>query len=65
MEIKVWHLRKKQNITLEQLSKLSGIPKSTLSDIESNRVEVKLYQLEKIANALNCHISDLYDSPYK
>lgn len=65
MEIKVSQIRYQKNITLEQLSKLSGIPISTLSDIENERVSVKIVQLEKIAAALNCHISDLYDSPYK
>lgn len=65
MEIKLWQVRHKQNITLTQLSELSGISKSTLNNIENNRVEVKLNYLEKIAEALNCHISDLYDSPYK
>lgn len=64
MKIKVWQKRHEKNLTLERLSEISGIPKSTISDIENENVEVKLYQLERIAMALKCRISDLFDSDY-
>lgn len=65
MKIKLLQIRYQKNITLKQLSELSGISKSTISNIESEKVAVKIVQLEKIARALGCRISDLYDSPYK
>ena len=65
MEIKVWNLRKKQNITLTQLSKLTDIPRSTLNDIENGKTIPNLSHLEKIAIALSCRITDLFDSEYK
>lgn len=64
MKIKVWQKRHEKNLTLQRLSEISGIPKSTISDIENENVEVKLYQLERIAMALKCRISDLFDSDY-
>lgn len=65
MIIKTWHARDKQNITLTQLSKMTGISKSTLNNIENGKTSPTLNQLESIAKALNMRISDLYESEYK
>ena len=65
MEIRVWHIRHIKNITLTQLSELSGIPKSTLNDWENGKTIPNMQQIEKIAMAMDCRIQDLYDSPYK
>ena len=50
--MKVWDARVKKKLTLRQLSKMTGITKSTLNNIENNRVDPKLSQLAKIAQAL-------------
>ena len=60
--IKVWEVRVKKKLTLRQLSKLTGITKSTLNNIENNRVDPKLSQLVKIAKVLNISIENLYES---
>lgn len=60
--IKVWEVRVKKKLTLRQLSKLTGITKSTLNNIENNRVDPKLSQLAKIAQALKVPIEELYES---
>lgn len=65
MVINVWKMRTKKNMTLTQLSELSGIPKSTLNDLENEKTKPNIVQLEKIAIALDCRITDLFDSPYK
>ena len=65
MIIKTWHARDRRNITLTQLSKMTGISKSTLNNIENGRTSPTLDQLERIAKALNVKISSLYESEYK
>ncbi|MFQ7680240.1 helix-turn-helix domain-containing protein [Coprobacillus cateniformis] len=63
--IKTWNARNNSNITLEELSRLTGISVTTLNRIENGVVDPRIGQLEKIAKALNVKISDLYESPYK
>lgn len=65
MEILTWYGRNRKNVTLIELSELAGISKSTLNNIENGRVSPTIEQLEIIAKALGCRISDLYESPYK
>lgn len=65
MIVKTWHARDRHDITLKQLSKMTGIGKSTLNNIENGRTSPTLDQLEKIAKALNVRISELYESEYK
>lgn len=65
MKILTWKVRSRENVTLVQLSALTGISKSTLNNIDNGRVSPTISQLEAIAKALGCRISDLYDSPYK
>jgi transcriptional regulator with XRE-family HTH domain len=48
-----------------QLAEKTGIGKSTLNNIENGKTSPTLFQLETIAIALGCHISDLYKSDYK
>lgn len=65
MEIKTWEARIAKNITLVQLSKLTGIGKSTLNNIENGKTSPTLFQLELIAIALDVRITDLFDSDCK
>ncbi len=65
MEILTWRARNSKNITLVKLSGLTGISKSTLNNIENERVSPTIKQLEAIAKALGVRISDLYESQYK
>ncbi len=65
MEILTWQARNNKKVTLVKLSGLTGISKSTLNNIENERVSPTIKQLEVIAKALGVRISDLYESKYK
>lgn len=65
MKILTWQARAEKQLTLKQLEELTGISKTTLNYIENGVTSPTLWQLEKIAAALNVGISDLYDSEYK
>lgn len=65
MEVLTWQARTKKNLTLKQLSELTGISKTTLNTIENGKTSPTLRQLEAIAIALNTKISDLYESEHK
>lgn len=53
-------IREQKRISLEQLSKISGISKSHLNYIERQEKEPTITILIKIAKALNIGIKDLY-----
>ena len=65
MEVLTWQARNSKKMSLVKLSKLTGISKSTLNNIDNGRTSPTINQLEAIAKALNVKISDLYDSEYK
>lgn len=65
MRITTWQARNEKNITLVKLAALTGISKSTLNNIENEKVSPTIAQLELIAIALETKITNLFDSPYK
>ena len=65
MVILIDKVRKSKGLTYRKLSELSGIPKSTLRDLEIGVYSPRLDQLEKIAKAANVRITDLFNSVYK
>lgn len=65
MKILVWEKRTSKGSTLMELSKKSGIGKSTINNIENGKVSPTLFQLEMIAIALGVNITDLFESEYK
>lgn len=44
---------------------MSGVPKSTVQDGMNEDANPKIKTLEQLAIGLNCHITDLFDSPVK
>lgn len=56
-------LRKKHNITLEQLAYQSGISKGGLSEIERNMKEPRAYTILKICNGLGFSMKEFFDFP--
>ena len=53
----------KQDLTLYKLSKLTGIPKTTLKDIVSGKIKnTGMNKIEKISKALNLSMRDFFDS---
>lgn len=65
MKILTWQARNNKKVTLVKLSKMTGISKSTLNNIENEKVSPTITELEAIAKALGMKITDLFDSDYK
>ncbi|MFQ8706269.1 MAG: helix-turn-helix domain-containing protein [Thomasclavelia sp.] len=63
--IKLAQIRYLHNISLRELERLCGIGKTTLNNIENNKISPTLFELEQIAIALKIKIEDLYESDYK
>ena len=61
----LWEIRKERNLTLKEVSELTGISKTMLNYYENGRVSPRLETLEGIARGLECRISNLYSSEYK
>ena len=57
-------LRKLRGITQERLSKLSGIPRSTITHFESGGGNPSLINLSKIAKALEIKVEELLANPF-
>ena len=60
IEILIRKIRQKQNMSLETLSKLSGISKGHLSKIERQERDPKLTTIILISKALKVDITELY-----
>ncbi len=48
-------IREFQELTQEQLAKKTGIPQSTISAIEHNRIALGIERAKVFARALRCH----------
>jgi transcriptional regulator with XRE-family HTH domain len=48
-------LRELQELTQSELAELTGIPQSTISAIENNRINLGVERAKIIARALKCH----------
>ena len=59
MEILTRYARDRKDVTPMELSELTGISKSALNNIENGKVSPTKEQLEIIAKALGCRISNL------
>lgn len=64
MKILIAEVIYKKNLSLRQVSILTGVPKSTLGKLCNGSVP-RLDTLEQIAKGLQVHMQDLYDSPWK
>ena len=58
-------VRNEKNHSLRKLAYKTKLSKSTLFRLENNDTVLDLVKLEKIAIALGCRITDLFDSEYK
>ena len=65
MKITVWQARRNKKITLVELAKKTGISKTTLNDIENEKLSPTMKQIEAIAKGLEMRINDLFESDYK
>jgi len=48
-------IRELQDLSQNQLAQISGIPQSTISAIENNRVSLGVERAKTLARALKCH----------
>ena len=53
-------LRTRKGWTLKQMSEQSGIPLSTLSKVEHDRLTLTYDKLQQLSQRLKLHISDLF-----
>lgn len=58
---KIKELRKAQNRSLDDLSKVTGVGKATLSRLENGKVGGNIATLKKIADALNITLDSLVE----
>ena len=64
MEILLSKIMSERNLSVRQVEQMTGIPKSTISDIMNGK-SPRLDTLEQLAIGLKVKITDLFDSPYK
>ena len=65
MKILLTQIMYEKNVSVRQLSNMTGIPKSTINNIMIEKYSPTLDNLERIAKALKVGMVDLFDSPYK
>ena len=65
MKILLTQVMYEKNVSVRQLSNMTGIPKSTINNIMIEKYSPTLDNLERIAKALKVGMVDLFDSPYK
>ena len=65
MKILLANIMYSKNISVRQLSIMTGISKSTIDNIMNERYSPTMDNMEKLARALGVKISDLYESEYK
>ena len=54
-----------KNLTIRQISVVTKIPKSTISNICNGKRIPRMDTMEELAKGLKVKIPDLFDSPYK
>lgn len=64
MKILLDKIMQSKNLSIRQVSILTGIPRSTIGDIMNGRMP-RIDTLEALAKGLKIRISDLYESEYK
>ncbi|MEN6325761.1 MAG: helix-turn-helix transcriptional regulator [Syntrophomonas sp.] len=63
MNLRIKQLRRQQNLTLQQLSELSGVSNGYISDLENGKEgNPSLIILQKIATGLGVTIPELFEA---
>ena len=55
----------RKNLSIRQVSILTGVPRSTIEDIITGKRSPRMSTMEQLAKGLNVRITDLFESPYK
>lgn len=61
MEILLYKVRRTRGYSCRELSQRSGISKTSINDIENEKISPTLDTLGKLAKALDCRITDLFE----
>lgn len=64
-DLLLYNFRKEKDLTLLEVSELTGVSKTMLNYYENGKISPRLDVLEEIARGLGCRMSSLYDSEYK
>lgn len=64
MKILLGQIMYNKNLSVRQVSRMTGVPKSTIGDIMNGKMP-RMDTMEQLAAGLKVKISDLYESPYK
>lgn len=65
MKILLSEIMYQKNVSIRQLSIMSGVSKSAIHSCMSEDSNPRICTLEKLAEGLKCHITDLFDSQVK
>ena len=65
MKILLDKIMHEKNLSVRQVSIMTGVPKSTVNRIMNGDVSPTADTLETLAKSLKIHITDLIESPYK
>lgn len=61
MKNKLKYIREQEGISQEELSKISGVSRTTISELETDKTDVITnVTLEKIAKALKRKVTDIF-----
>lgn len=55
----------RRNLTIRQVSIMTGVPRSTIADIASGKASPRMDTMEQLAAGLKVRITELYESPYQ
>lgn len=65
MRILLDRILTRKNLSIRQVSILTGVPRSTIEDIITGKRSPRMSTMEQLAKGLNLRITDLFESPYK
>lgn len=65
MKILLDKIMYEKNLSVRQVSIMTGVSKSAINKIMNGEVSPTIDTLERLAKGLKIRISDLLDSPYK
>lgn len=65
MKILLDKIMYEKNLSIRQVSIMTGVSKSAISKIMNGEVSPTIDTLERLAKGLKIRISDLLESPYK
>ena len=61
MKIVLYKRMYERNLTIRQLSIMTGVPKSTIQELMNEESNPRIRTLEKLAHGLHCQITDLFE----